>query len=156
MCLVCPKSFSWLITDATELVVTIIFDIEIVLRFIIAFPDWRTFFRKTRNVCDLFLAVSTTIIQIPAIHNSGVYGWLTIFQILRVYRVILAVPITRNLLVMPRIDFSNRVEKSAEQCLQLDELDPLHLHFYLFSGHSWLPIDSGGHSDDRSQYGDSI
>jgi voltage-dependent calcium channel len=81
------------------MVVTIIFDIEIILRFIIAFPDWRAFFRKTRSVCDLFLAVSTTIIQIPAIRNSGVYGWLTIFQILRVYRVILAVPITRNLLV---------------------------------------------------------
>jgi Ion transport protein len=156
MCSVFPEPCSWLIADATELVVTIIFDIEIILRFIIAFPDWRTFFGKTRNVCDLFLAVSTTIIQFPAIHNSGVYGWLTIFQILRVYRVILAVPITRNLLVMSLMDLANRVETSAEQCLQLAELDPFHLQFYVFGGHTRLSVDSRGHSDDRSEYWESV
>ena len=96
------KSSTWLIPDVTELVMTLIFDIEIIIRFIISFPDWRNFFRKTRNLCDLFLAVSTSIIQFPPIHNAGAYGWLTILQILRVYRVILAIPMTRNLLVIPR------------------------------------------------------
>jgi voltage-dependent calcium channel len=28
-----------------------------------------------------------------------VYGWLTIFQLMRVYRIIVAVPVTRDLLV---------------------------------------------------------
>ena len=51
------------------------------------------------NCVDLFLVVATCIIQIPPIHNSSVYGWLTIFQILRIYRVIIAIPLTRNLLL---------------------------------------------------------
>lgn len=84
----------------TETVATIIFDVEIILRFAISFPDWRTFCRKNTNVVDLFLAIATSIIQIPAIRNSGPYGWLTIFQIMRVYRVIKAIPITRDLLVL--------------------------------------------------------
>ena len=96
------KAFTWLIADVTELVMTLMFDVEIIIRFIVSFPDWRNFFRKSRNLCDLFLAVSTSIIQIPPIHNATAYGWLTIFQILRVYRVILAIPMTRNLLVISR------------------------------------------------------
>jgi len=84
----------------TETVATIIFDVEIILRFAISFPDWRAFFRKKTNLVDLFLAIATSIIQIPAIRNSGAYGWLTIFQIMRVYRVIMAIPITRDLLVL--------------------------------------------------------
>jgi len=82
-----------------ETVATVIFAVEIIVRFAISFPDWRSFFRKTTNNCDLFLAVATCVIQIPVIHNSGVYGWLTIFQIMRVYRIIIAVPVTRDLLV---------------------------------------------------------
>ncbi len=84
----------------TETVATIIFDLEIILRFVISFPDWRSFFRKKANCFDLFLAIATSILQIPSIHNSSVYGWLTIFQIMRVYRIIIAVPVTRDLLVL--------------------------------------------------------
>ena len=40
----------------------------------------------------------TTIIQIPIIHNSEGYPWLTIFQIARFYRVIIAIPNMRRLL----------------------------------------------------------
>ena len=95
----------------SEIVATVIFDVEIIIRFVISFPDWRAFFRKTTNCFDLFLAIATSIIQIPAIHNSGVYGWLTIFQIMRVYRIIIAVPITRDLLVSTyptTIDFTEQ------------------------------------------------
>ena len=84
----------------TETVATIIFDIEIILRFAISFPDWRSFFRKRTNLIDLFLAIATSVIQIPVIRDSGAYGWLTIFQIMRVYRVIMAIPVTRDLLVL--------------------------------------------------------
>ena len=80
----------------SEVVVTALLDIEIVIR-VVANP--RRFHRKFRNLFDLALAVITTIILLPPIHNSGqVYNWLTVFQILRVYRLVLAIPMTRNLI----------------------------------------------------------
>lgn len=85
------------IEDRVELGVTVILSVEIVLRFL---SDWRGFRRSKQNWADLALVVITCIIQLPPIHNSGrVYEWLTLFQILRVYRVVWAIPATRNLLV---------------------------------------------------------
>ena len=71
---------------------------EILIRFAAYLPRWRHFFQGKRNCIDLSLAIATCVIQIPLIHDSEVYGWLTIFQILRVYRVIIAIPVTRKLL----------------------------------------------------------
>ncbi|KAJ5494192.1 hypothetical protein N7463_010279 [Penicillium fimorum] len=86
------------IIDTTETVVTIILLVEIILRFA---SDWRMFHRKRRNLTDLFLAIVTCIIQIPPIRNSDrVYTVLTMFQILRVYRVVLAFSVTRKLIVV--------------------------------------------------------
>ncbi|KAK5100599.1 calcium channel protein [Lithohypha guttulata] len=80
----------------TETVVTLLLMLEIILRFIC---DWRRFFHHRRNSVDLFLALVTVIIQIPPIRNSGIpYAWLTLFQIARIYRVVLAVPVTRELI----------------------------------------------------------
>lgn len=62
-------------------------------------PNWRGFNEKGVNWFDLFLAVITTIIQIPPIHNWQYYPWLTASQLARFYRVILAVPTMRPLLV---------------------------------------------------------
>ncbi|KAL9633351.1 MAG: hypothetical protein Q9204_003437 [Flavoplaca sp. TL-2023a] len=82
--------------DTTETVVTIILLLEILLRFAVS---WRTFHRSKRNWVDLGIAVITAVIQIPPIRHSGQpYAWLTFFQILRFYRVVLAVPITRDLI----------------------------------------------------------
>lgn len=86
-------------SDSFELVVTIAFDIEMVWRFSSYLPDWRAFGEKKANYLDLFLCLITTIIQIPVIKHSKWYPWLTIFQLLRFYRVILAVPTMRPLLV---------------------------------------------------------
>ncbi|KAJ5166794.1 uncharacterized protein N7482_005575 [Penicillium canariense] len=84
--------------DNTETVVTIVFLVEIILRFA---SDWRVFHRKRRNWFDLFLVVVTCIIQIPPIHNSGrAYTVLTLFQILRVYRFVLAFSVTRKLIMV--------------------------------------------------------
>ncbi|KNG51313.1 calcium channel subunit cch1 [Stemphylium lycopersici] len=86
--------------DATETIVTLILFVEIIIRFIV---DWRHFFRSKRNIVDLMIAIITVIIQLPAIktaHNGKAYAWLTIFQILRVYRVVLAVPMTRDLIMI--------------------------------------------------------
>ncbi|RYP62124.1 hypothetical protein DL771_009843 [Monosporascus sp. 5C6A] len=84
--------------DTSEIVVTVLLDIEIAIRFA---ANWRGFHKNTRNNVDLFLAVSTTVILLPPIRGRGVvYAWLTIFQILRVYRVVLAIPTTRELILL--------------------------------------------------------
>ncbi|KAI4687580.1 uncharacterized protein J4E88_003171 [Alternaria novae-zelandiae] len=86
--------------NAAEIVVTFILFVEILIRIVV---DWRHFFRSRRNVIDLMIAVITAVIQIPAIkhaHNGKAYAWLSIFQILRVYRVVLAVPMTRDLITV--------------------------------------------------------
>ncbi|KAK0201179.1 Ion transport protein-domain-containing protein [Desarmillaria ectypa] len=82
-----------------ELAITLIFDLEIILRILASLPDWRSFFKETQNNLDTFLAIGTSIIQIPVIHDSGVYPWMTILQLLRFYRVILEVPRMRPLLL---------------------------------------------------------
>jgi len=82
--------------DRSELAVTIILAVEIIFRFA---ADPRGFHRKIQNLFDLGLAVITSILLIPPIRNSGqLYNWLTIFQILRVYRLVLAIPMTRKLI----------------------------------------------------------
>lgn len=82
-----------------ELVLTIVFDVEIIIRVLAELPDWRRFFYKGRNVFDLVLAIGSSIIQIPVIHQSTVYPWLTCFQLARFYRVILEIPRMKPLLV---------------------------------------------------------
>lgn len=85
--------------NLAEIVVTFILLVEILIRFAV---DWRNFFKSKLNMFDLALAIITTIIQIPAIkHADGgkPYAWLTAFQIIRVYRIVLAVPATRDLIV---------------------------------------------------------
>ncbi|KGO72923.1 Voltage-dependent calcium channel, alpha-1 subunit [Penicillium italicum] len=90
--------------DTTETVVTLIFLVEIILRFA---SDRRMFHRRHRNLADLLLVIITCIIQVPPIRNSGrAYTVLTMFQILRVYRVVLAFSVTRQLIM---IVFSNTV-----------------------------------------------
>lgn len=82
-----------------ELGITIAFDVEILLRFFAALPNWREFFRHANNLLDLFLVIATSVIQIPVIQQSEVYPWFTIFQLMRFYRVILVVPRMKPLLV---------------------------------------------------------
>jgi hypothetical protein len=82
-----------------ELVVTVMFDFEIILRILATLPDWRTFAQHGNNWLDTFLAIICSIIQIPAIRNSSLYPWFTIFQLARFYRVILVVPRMKPLLV---------------------------------------------------------
>ncbi len=80
----------------SEIVVTMVLFIEIMLRFV---ADWRNFHRRRRNLVDAALAIITMVILLPPIRNSGhAYAWLTIFQILRTYRVVWALPMTRDLI----------------------------------------------------------
>ena len=85
------------IIDDTETVVTIVLFFEICVRFLC---DWRNFHTSPRNWVDLGIAIITAVIQIPPIHQSGQpYAWLTFFQIVRIYRAVLAVSLTRQLIV---------------------------------------------------------
>lgn len=83
--------------NTVETVVTIILAAEIIIRFAV---NWRGFHRSWRNLFDLGLAVITSIILIPPIRHTRAYAWLTVFQILRVYRVVLAIPVTRQLILL--------------------------------------------------------
>jgi len=84
--------------ENSEIVVTLILLVEIVIRFAV---DWRGFTRDKKNWVDLGLAVITAVILIPPIRNSGrPYDWLTVFQLLRIYRIIIAVPVTRMLITL--------------------------------------------------------
>lgn len=82
-----------------ELYLTLALDAEIAIRAFACLPDWRLLFSEGKNVADITLAIMTSLIQIPIIHNSGAYPWLTFFQIARFYRVVLAIPRMRRLLV---------------------------------------------------------
>ncbi|TKA67097.1 hypothetical protein B0A55_09622, partial [Friedmanniomyces simplex] len=83
---------------ASEFGVSLVLLAEILLRFA---ADWRDFPYHRRNWVDLLLAILTMVIQIPRIRNSGQpYAWLTVFQILRIYRVVLAVKLTRDLITL--------------------------------------------------------
>ncbi|KAL1875306.1 hypothetical protein VTK73DRAFT_10203 [Phialemonium thermophilum] len=82
--------------DTSEIIITIALDVEIIIRII---ADFRGFHRRIVNLVDLGLAIITSVILIPPIRNSGqVYAWLTVFQILRSYRIVLAIPMTRKLI----------------------------------------------------------
>ncbi|EGN97267.1 hypothetical protein SERLA73DRAFT_110442 [Serpula lacrymans var. lacrymans S7.3] len=87
------------VLDWSELAITIAFDFEIILRVLAELPAWRKFFAHGNNWLDILLAIGSTIIQIPAIHNSSVYPWLTIFQLARFYRVILEFPRMKPLML---------------------------------------------------------
>ncbi|SMR42929.1 unnamed protein product [Zymoseptoria tritici ST99CH_1E4] len=92
------KSFTRHLIKYTETATTLLLVVEIFLRFA---SDWRDFYRHRRNWFDLFLAIITAVIQLPFIRDSGdPYAWLTVFQIVRIYRVVLAVQLTRDLILL--------------------------------------------------------
>lgn len=110
------------IVDKGELAITTLFDIEIIIRILAELPNWRGFFTHGINLLDLFLAIGSTIIQIPAIHQSAVYPWLTIFQLARFYRVILEVPRMKPLMVCLLLgvrQFPMNILLSSLQCSEI-------------------------------------
>ena len=82
----------------SESAVTFALLLEIILRFAC---NWRRFHESRQNWVDLILVVATMIIQLPFIRNSPeVYAWCTTFQIIRIYRLVLAVRVTRELVMV--------------------------------------------------------
>lgn len=72
--------------------------LEMVVRFFMYLPHWRKFFYSKSNIMDVFLAIITIIIILPPIYkHKEVYAWLSVFQLIRFYRVAMAVPTIQNL-----------------------------------------------------------
>ncbi|KAI9029793.1 Ion transport protein-domain-containing protein [Phycomyces nitens] len=85
------------IIDNAETAFTFIFVIEIIIRFVGA-PTWVQFWSSGRNRFDLFLVISTCVIQLPMIQDSEAYKYLTIFQVLRLYRLLICFPRVRRII----------------------------------------------------------
>jgi hypothetical protein len=81
----------------TQVAVTLLLLVEIAIRFTI---DWRNFYRSWQNLFDLLVAIVTTIILLPPIYNTRTYDWLTVFQIVRAYRIVMVIPVTRSLIML--------------------------------------------------------
>lgn len=82
----------------TEIIITSLLTADMLLRFYVYLPKWRYFFVNISNVVDCALGIMCIIILIPPIHDKPVlYGWMTIFQILRIYRVVVYFKFTRLL-----------------------------------------------------------
>ncbi|CAO3640711.1 unnamed protein product [Mucor fragilis] len=85
------------LVDNAETAFTFVFALEILLRMVGA-SSWMSFWSAKTNLFDLFLVISTCVIQLPMIQDSWVYKYLTIFQILRLYRLFICIPRVRRLL----------------------------------------------------------
>ncbi|KAI8093916.1 Ion transport protein-domain-containing protein [Halteromyces radiatus] len=83
--------------DNVETAMTFIFAIEIVIRMMGAL-NWLQFWSSFKNKFDLFLVIITCVIQLPVIQDHPAYMYLTIFQVLRMYRLFLCIPRLEKLL----------------------------------------------------------
>jgi hypothetical protein len=72
--------------------------VDIGIRFTV-WPAHPKFFHSPKNNFDLFLAVITSIIQIPAIRDSNTYIYLSVFQVMRIYRPIIYIQSLKDLIV---------------------------------------------------------
>ncbi|KAG0020009.1 calcium channel protein [Podila clonocystis] len=84
--------------DRVEFWFTVAFSVDITIRFLAYLPQPKDFFGSKKNMVDLLLAIATLVIQIPPIHNSRAYVYLTVFQVLRIYRPIIYVERLRSLI----------------------------------------------------------
>ncbi|CAO0803366.1 unnamed protein product [Mucor circinelloides] len=85
--------------NMAETIFSIAFLFEILVRMLNSRKDLKGFFQSKMNATDFLIAVVTCIIQIPPIHkNVYIYVWFTGFQVLRIYRLVVAVPRLRKLM----------------------------------------------------------
>ncbi|KAG0281785.1 calcium channel protein [Linnemannia exigua] len=149
-----------------ELGFTIAFAVDIIIRFAVCLPMPMDFFKSKKNLVDLFLATVTLLIQIPPIKNSRIYVYLTIFQVVRIYRPIIYIERLRFLIqrvvgswigllnlvmfiavfvavvsVMAGILFRENVDKKQEEHMNFADFYVSYLGMYqIFSGENWTNI----------------
>lgn len=80
----------------SEVSTVLILDIENVLRLLCISRPCRQSFQ---NWTDLMIAAITTILLVPTVHHSGkLYDWLSVMQVLRIYRVVWTFSVVRDLI----------------------------------------------------------
>ncbi|KAF9150964.1 calcium channel protein [Linnemannia schmuckeri] len=151
--------------DRVELGFTIAFAADIVIRFLVCLPMPMEFFKSRKNIVDLFLATITLLIQIPPIKNSHVYLYLTVFQVVRIYRPIIYIERLRSLIqrvvgswigllnlvmfiavfvavvsVMAGILFRENVDEKEEHMTFADFYVSYLGMYQIFSGENWTTI----------------
>lgn len=70
-----------------ESVLAGIFGFEMILRFIAYYPDWRSFISSRTTWIDMLLAIAN-IVTLFFYYDREVYSWMTVFQLLRIHRVV--------------------------------------------------------------------
>lgn len=91
-----------------EMIFSLMFLFEIVLRMLNERRNLKGFFANKLNSTDFIIAIVTCIIQIPPIReHTLVYIWFTGFQVLRIYRLVVAVPRLRSLMVKNNIFYKS-------------------------------------------------
>ncbi|KAG9063800.1 calcium channel protein [Linnemannia hyalina] len=133
--------------DRVELGFTVAFAVDIVIRFLVCLPMPMEFFKSRKNIVDLFLATVTLLIQIPPIKNSHVYLYLTVFQVVRIYRPIIYIERLRSLIVrrglmsvMAGILFRENVDPNEDHMTFADFYVSYLAMYQIFSGENWTTI----------------
>jgi uncharacterized membrane protein len=91
--------------NMVETIFSIAFLFEILIRILNQRKDLKAFFQDKLNTTDFLIAIITCIIQIPpVVENKFVYVWFTGFQVLRIYRLVVAIPRLRALMVSQRFE----------------------------------------------------
>ncbi|KAK3818698.1 MAG: Ion transport protein-domain-containing protein [Benniella sp.] len=152
--------------EQAELWFTLLFTVDIAIRFTVWPSTSKKFFSSRKNITDLFLVVTTLIIQIPPIRNSSAYRYMTIFQVMRIYRPIMYVEGLRLLIrrvigrlrdifgligfivvflgvasVMAGLLFREIVPEGADVSMNFSDFYVSYLGMYqIFSGENWTDI----------------
>ncbi|KAI8096858.1 Ion transport protein-domain-containing protein [Halteromyces radiatus] len=85
--------------NSVEYGFSLAFMVEIFLRFISERQQLRIFFKDKANRADMIISIMSCIIWIPSIRNNPVaFAWLSGFPIMRIYRVLVAIPRLRRLI----------------------------------------------------------
>ncbi|CAO3597764.1 unnamed protein product [Absidia cylindrospora] len=86
--------------DSVECGFSVAFLIEILLRLVSQNRQLKQFFNDKTNRADMIISIMACIIWIPSVHgNRMLFAWLSGFQIMRIYRVVMAIPRLRTLIV---------------------------------------------------------
>ncbi|KAF9167992.1 calcium channel protein [Actinomortierella ambigua] len=154
-----------MLLDRIELAFTMIFLAEILLR-IAGHANFGLFLKKKSNAADLIIAIVTTVILLPPIYRWRWYPYLTVFQVLRAYRLVQVIPPIRDLIAavmgsargmmnlllitfmfllvcapVPMILFGGDMTSESPQPINFDDLGQSFIAlFIILTGENWVEV----------------
>ncbi|KAF9913802.1 calcium channel protein, partial [Lobosporangium transversale] len=158
-----PAALDWI--NNAETAFTFLFLLEICVR-VAGHSTWHQFWKRKSNKFDLFLAITTMIILLPSVQNWEWHRYLTVFQVLRAYRLIPAIPGVRDLMnsvigsatgmlnlllitfmfllvcaPIPMMLFGGEMVSDEEQPVNFDDLGQSFISlFIILTGENWVEI----------------